>query len=70
MSDKWGTDSPIHAIKKESSWLEFMHLVPRKDPVFEKLMLKVKQVYIVDQYLVSHDSFLKLKNDDVTLSFT
>ena len=64
-SENWGIDSPIHALKKESNWLEFVQLVPFKDPVYEKDMSKIKQRRTLDEFILSHNRFLGVNNDEV-----
>ncbi|RNA10543.1 transmembrane protein -like, partial [Brachionus plicatilis] len=63
-SENWGADSSIHALKKESNWLEFIQLVPQKDPTYEKDIAKLAQKHFIDQYLISHNSFLEIGNDE------
>ncbi|CAF0884068.1 unnamed protein product [Brachionus calyciflorus] len=63
-SENWGADSSIHALKKESNWLDYIQLVPQKDSIYEKDISKLKQKHSIDQYLLSHNSFLEIKNDE------
>ena len=65
-SENWGTDSPIHALKKEANWLEFIQLIANKDPVFEKDMAKIKQRNMLDQFLIPHSNFIEINNDEVS----
>ncbi len=63
--ENWGSDSPIHALRKESNWLEFVQLIPEKDAIYEKLRAKIKSRQSMDQYLLPHNSFIELNDDEV-----
>jgi hypothetical protein len=63
-NDNWPADSPKYTLKKEANWLEFIQLIPQKDHVYEKTMAKIKLKLTVDQYLLPHNSFIEISNDD------
>jgi hypothetical protein len=65
--ENWGSDSPIHSLRKESNWLEFVQLIPEKDIIYEKLSAKIKSRQSMDQYLLPHNSFIELNDDEVDL---
>ena len=64
-NEKWGTDSPIHALKKEANWVEFIQIVAKKDPIYENDMAKIKQRNLIDQFLLPHSNFIEIGNDEV-----
>ena len=64
-TENWGADAPLHSLKKESNWLEFVQLYPIKDVSYEKDMAKLRQRQALDQYILPHNSFLELNNDEV-----
>lgn len=55
----------MQALKKEANWINFIQIKPRKDPVFEKEMSKLKLRNLVDQFLLPHNSFIEINNDEV-----
>lgn len=65
-TENWGADSPIHALKKEANWMNFIQLVPNKDPIYEKDIAKIKQKNTLDQFLLPHNNFLEINNDEVS----
>ncbi len=65
ITENWGADSPMHALKKEANWIEFVQLTPMPDYTYEKSITKLKLKQQLDQLLVSHGSFLELNNDEV-----
>ena len=69
-TENWGADSPVHAIRKEANWLEFVQLVPNKDHIFEKDMAKLKQKLLIDEFLKKHNEFLEISNEEVNCSFS
>lgn len=46
--------------------MDFIQLVPQKDAIYEKDISKLKQKHSIDQYLISHNSFIEIKNDEVS----
>ena len=58
----------MQALKKEANWLNFIQIKPRKDPVFEREMSKLKLRNLIDQFLLPHNSFIEINNDEVLLS--
>lgn len=59
----------MHALEKESNWLQYIQLTPHKDAAYEKAISQIRNKILVDELLVSHSSFLEVKNDDVSLLF-
>ena len=64
--ENWGSDTPMHALKKESNWIKFIQLVPHKDAIYEKAISKIRNKNRVDELLVSHAAFMEVNNNDVS----
>ena len=64
-TENWGADSPMHALKKEANWLEFIQLVPLADYTYEKDMSRLKLKQPIDEFLIKHTSFIEINNDEV-----
>lgn len=63
-SDNINNNSPIHALKKEANWIEFITIKKNKDAVYEKEIAKLKDRNHLDQFLLPHSNFLEISNDE------
>lgn len=66
-TENWGADSPVHALKKEANWLEFVQLVPMKDYIYEREISKIKFKPVLDEFMLPHKSFLEIADYEVTI---
>ncbi|XP_076468617.1 uncharacterized protein LOC143299362 isoform X2 [Babylonia areolata] len=63
-SEGWGSDSPNHALLKDSIWLPFVNLTAQHDPLQEKRWTELRHLDKVDEILRVMAHFLKVKDAD------
>jgi hypothetical protein len=66
--ENWGVDSSSHSLKKEANWVEFIQLIPKKDPFYEKTISKLRNKHKHDELLVAHAKFLEFNDEEVLYS--
>ncbi|EUB56864.1 Transmembrane protein [Echinococcus granulosus] len=63
-TERWGLDSPSHAMKKPSNWLPFIKLKPKRNADLVKSMMELRCVGNVDEVLRSLAAFLKINKPE------
>ncbi|XP_071476027.1 uncharacterized protein [Diadema antillarum] len=59
-NESWGADTSSHALLKETNWLPYIKLRPDKDPMQEKMMMKLRQRNSIDELLRAQSRFLSV----------
>ncbi|VDK35139.1 unnamed protein product [Taenia asiatica] len=62
--ERWGLDSPSHAMKKPANWLPFIKLKPNRNADLVKSMMELRSAGNVDEVLRSLAAFLKINKPE------
>lgn len=63
--ERWGLDSPSHAMKKPANWLPFIKLKPKRNADLVKSMMEMRCAGNIDEVLRSLAAFLKINKPEV-----
>lgn len=63
----WGTESAIHALKKEANWIPFVTMIAERDPLQENTMAELRCQKNIDLLLQAQSNFLKAADHEVSL---
>jgi len=62
----WGTETAVHALKKEANWIEFITIFAERDPTQENMMAELRFRKNIDLLLQAQSHFMKATDHDVS----
>ncbi|CAH8518140.1 unnamed protein product [Schistosoma turkestanicum] len=64
VSDSWGLDTWVHAMKKPSNWVQFVKLKPKRDKYLVEAMTELKCNTTIDDLLLTASKFLHVRSSE------
>uniref|UniRef100_A0A5K4F3H5 Phosphodiesterase I n=2 Tax=Schistosoma mansoni TaxID=6183 RepID=A0A5K4F3H5_SCHMA len=64
ISERWGLDMWLHAMKKPGNWLEFIKLKPKRDECVVKTMMELRCNTRIDELLLAASKLLHFRSSE------